>query len=80
MSFFRNFGDELVLLNSDYHKKASLMTYNMHKFDSKTGQMIGFREKIFFYDGLSNFRKNISCSTFTDSRNKSIAARCVISN
>jgi hypothetical protein len=34
MTFFRNFGDELVILNSDFYKGEAVVPYNMHKFDS----------------------------------------------
>jgi hypothetical protein len=52
----------------------------MHKFDSQTGQMVGFREKIFSYDGSGNFNQNIICSTFSDQRSKYISSRCANSN
>jgi hypothetical protein len=80
MAFFRNFGDELVLLNSDFYKGEAVIPYNMHKFDSSTGKMVGFREQIFSYDGPSSFRQNIFCSTFTDKRRKILSARCANSN
>ena len=34
MTFFRNYGDELVLLNSDFYKGEAVVPFNMHKFDS----------------------------------------------
>ena len=34
VTFFRNFGDELVLVNADYYKGEAVVPYNMHKFDT----------------------------------------------
>jgi hypothetical protein len=80
MAYFRNFGDQLVLLKSDYHRGHLVIPYNMYKFDSDTGNMIGFREQIFYYDGLGEFKNNMVCSNFTDKRKRLLSARCAISN
>jgi hypothetical protein len=56
MAFFRNFGDQLVLVSSSYHKGESIIPFNLHKFDPSSGEIVGFREKIFSNDGRGEYR------------------------